>query len=333
MIVSNPIWEHSRLQKKPKLAFVIMPFRRKWSSYIYNELVKPIVITSGLICKRADEMMGRNVLDDIWKGIYGCRLVIAEISEQNANVYYELGIAHTLGKNTILLTRDIDTVPFDLRHQRIVEYTDDFLGYRKLQSELPRHISAILSEPIDDLYHLRSSIGGFLAERIFMKISLFGTYFESGNLIDEMNIVGTRENVVLVNKAIEHAGIVTGMACNHRFARSTAYADMVRQVALFDPPYVQIGTRERVEFRYTIEGGFIPGHRRWDYDITVEVMRLDFELTAPISFNERVRLTQLVKPEDTTIQVLTPIIEGKNKVFRGTISTPQIGSVYSLVWE
>ena len=333
MIVANPIWEHSRLEKNPRLAFAIMPFRPKWSNYIYNELVKPIVVATGLICQRGDEMMGRNVLDDIWRAIYGCRLIIAEITEQNANVYYELGIAHTLGKKVIFLTQNIDTVPFDLRQQRIVEYTDDLPGYRKLQSELPRHIAAILADPVDDLYHLRSTIGGFIADRIFMKISLFGDQYNSGNLIDEMSIVGTRENVVLVNKAIEHAGVVTGMTCNHRFARSTAYADLVRQVALFDPPYVQIGTRERVEFRYTIEGGFFGEHRRWNYDVSVETNRVDFELTTPISFSGRVRLTQYVKPEDTTIQVLPPVIEEDCKVFRGTIGAPQIGAVYSLVWE
>jgi hypothetical protein len=310
-----------------------MPFRPKWSDYIYNEFVKPASAKAGLVCQRADEMMGRNVLDDIWRAIYGCRLVIAEITEQNANVYYELGIAHTLGKNTILLTQNISTVPFDLRQQRIVEYTDDHPGYLKLQSELPRHIAAILSEPIDDLYHLRSSIGGFIVDRVFMAISLHDTQIDSGDLIDEMSIIGTRENVVLINKAIEHAGVVTGMICNHRFARSNTYSDLVRQVVLFEPPYVQIGTRERVEFRYTVEGGFVGDNRRWDYDIAVETNRIDFELKTPISFSERVRITQFVKPVDNTIQVLTYVIEGGFKIFRGTIGKPETGAVYSLVWS
>jgi hypothetical protein len=309
-----------------------MPFRLKWSEYVYQELVKPIVTNAGLICQRADEMMGRNVLDDLWRAIYGCRLVIAEITEQNANVYYELGIAHTLGKNAILLTQNVSSVPFDLRQQRVVEYSDDLPGYRKLQAELPRHIATILSEPVDELYHLRSSLGGYIAERAFMKITLYGTQYENAEMIDEMNIIGTRENIVLVNKAIEHDGVVTGVTCNHRFARSTSYADMVRLVALFEPPYIQIGTRERVEFRYTIEGGFNGDHRRWDYGITVETNRIDFELKTPIDFNERVSLTQYVKPIDSPIQVLTPVVEDGFKVFRGTIGTPQIGAVYSLVW-
>jgi hypothetical protein len=333
MIVAAPIWDHGKLEKNPRLAFVIMPFRPKWSGYVYNELLKPIVVAAGLLCQRADEMMGRNVLDDIWRAIYGCRLVIAEITEYNANVYYELGIAHTLGKNTILLTQNVDVVPFDLRQQRLVEYTDDLPGYRKLQNELPRHISAILSEPVDELYHLRSSIGGYIVDRAFMRISLRDSQFESGDLVDEMNIIGTRENIVLINKAIEHAGVVTGMTCNHRFARSTSYADLVRQVVLFEPPYVQIGTRERVELRYTIERGFIGDHCRWNYDITVETSRIDFELRAPMSFTERVRLTEYVKPVDNTIQVLTPVVEEGFKVFRGTVGTPQIGAVYALVWS
>jgi len=333
MIVASPIWDHGRLERNPRLAFVIMPFRPKWSTYLYNELLKPAIAAAGLAPQRADEMMGRNVLQDIWRAIYGSRLVIAEITEQNANVYYELGIAHTLGKNTILLTQNIDSVPFDLRQQRLISYTDDLPGYRKLQAELPGHIDAILAEPIDELYHLRSSIGGYIVERAFIQLALKGTNLESADIVDEMSIIGTRENVVLVNKAIEHSGVVTGMTCNHRFARSTAYADMVRQLALFEPPYIQIGTRARVEFRYTVEGGFAPGHRRWDYDIAVDTNRLEFELKAPLTFAARVRLTQHVKPTDNTIQVLTPVTEGDFKVFRGTIGAPDNGGIYALVWE
>jgi hypothetical protein len=333
MIVASPIWDHGRIEKNPRLAFVIMPFRPKWSAYLYNELLKPAITGASLLPQRADEMMGRNVLLDLWRAIYGSRLVIAELTEQNANVYYELGIAHTLGKNTILLTQNVDSVPFDLRQQRLISYTDDLPGYRKLQAELPNHIAAILAEPVDELYHIRSSIGGYMVERAFLKLELKGPTLDSANVVDEMSIIGTRENVVLVNKAIEHAGVVTGMTCNHRFARSTAYADMVRQVALFDPPYVQIGARERVEFRYSVEGGFTPERRRWDYDIAVDTSRLEFELVAPLSFAGRVRVTRHVKPTDNTIQVLSPVTEGQSKVFRGTIGAPENGAVYALVWE
>jgi hypothetical protein len=73
-----------------------MPFREKWSDYIYREYIKPVVESQGISVKRSDEMFGRNVLEDIWGAIYSCRIIVADISAPNENVFYELGIAHTL---------------------------------------------------------------------------------------------------------------------------------------------------------------------------------------------------------------------------------------------
>ena len=59
MIVASPIWDHGRVQKDPRLAFAIMPFRPKWSSYVYNDFIKPAALAAGLIPQRADEMTER----------------------------------------------------------------------------------------------------------------------------------------------------------------------------------------------------------------------------------------------------------------------------------
>jgi len=332
MIVATPIWDQGQVQKDPRLAFIIMPFRSKWSNYIYNELLKPIISEKGLTAQRADEMMGRNVLQDIWKAIYAARLVIAEITEHNANVYYELGIAHTLGKKAVLLTQNIDAVPFDLRQQRIIVYTDDLPGYRKLQAELPQHLAAILAEPVDEIHHIRSTLGGYLVEHARLRLKLRGDRLESADVVDEMKIIGTRENVVLANKVIDHVGVVSGMTCNHTFVRSTQYPDIVRIAALFDEPYVQIGTHQRITFRYGIERAFEGDNCRWNYDIAVDTTRLDFELVAPLSFQARVRLAQHVKPIDHDLQILNPTIEDDCKLYRASVAAPEVGAVYALVW-
>lgn len=137
MIIADPIWKTLPLRPEPRLCFVIMPFREKWSDYIYREYIKPSVESQGITVKRSDEMFGRNVLEDIWSAIYSSRMIVADISAPNENVFYELGVAHTLGKKTIILTQNIDRLPFDLRTQRIVVYSDDHPGYRRLKDELP----------------------------------------------------------------------------------------------------------------------------------------------------------------------------------------------------
>jgi hypothetical protein len=333
VIIAAPIWEHDRMERDPRLAFVIMPFRPKWSGYLYADIFKPALSAAGLHPQRADEMMGRNVLQDIWRAIYASRVIIADVTEQNANVYYELGIAHTLGKPTILLTQSIDAVPFDLRHQRLISYSDDLPGYRKIERELPRHLASILSEPVDEIYHIRSVYGGYIVDRAFVRLTLLSEPPHSADVVDEMNIIGVRENVPLVNKVFEHVGTVTGMTCNHHFARSTTYADVVRHMAVFDPPFLQVGARERVVFNYRVENGFPPGKRRWNYDIAVECARLEFELRTPLDFAERVRVVQHIKPTDHTLQLLSPEEEEGQKVFRGTVEAPADGATYSLVWD
>lgn len=333
MIIATPIWDQGRVARDPRLAFVIMPFMPKWSGYVYNELIKPAVSKAGLRPQRADEMTGRNVLQDIWRGIYASRLVIAEITEQNANVYYELGIAHTLGKKVILITQNIDLVPFDLRQQRIIVYTDDLPGYRKLESELPQHLAAILAEPVDEIHHIRSSVGGYLVELASITLRLSGNHFQSACVTDDMLVVGTRENGVLTNKVIDHGGVVTNMTCNHRFVRSTQYTEMVRVAALFEEPYLQVGSRERVTFQYDVEDGFVDDGKRWNYDVSVDTKRLEFELRAPSHFRARVRLAHYLKPTDHDLKVLTPAFDSGEVVYRGAIEDPDVGNTYALVWD
>ena len=68
----------------------------------------------------------------------------------NPNVMYELGMAHTLGKETILIYQrggDIQ-FPFDLAHIRRIEYVNDALGGKRLVEELRATLSSVLSPTI-----------------------------------------------------------------------------------------------------------------------------------------------------------------------------------------
>ena len=78
--------------------FVIMPFSSLFNIE-YERVIKPAIEECGLRCVRGDEIFSMpHILEDIWKSIRECRLVIAELTSQNANVFYELGIAHAIGK-------------------------------------------------------------------------------------------------------------------------------------------------------------------------------------------------------------------------------------------
>jgi hypothetical protein len=151
----SPIFGPAAYGVDPRLAFVLMPFTDELTN-IYNAFVKPTVEDAafGLICRRADDIKSNKaIIQDIWKSICEARLIIADLSGLNPNVMYELGIAHTLGKETVLIYqrgRDVK-FPFDLSHIRRIEYNNDALGGKQLESELRKTLESILTPTIKSL--------------------------------------------------------------------------------------------------------------------------------------------------------------------------------------
>src|SRR5262249_34564754 len=115
------------------LCFVLMPFDPKFQP-LYEDHIKPTVDGAGLRCQRWDDVVGtRQITLDIWERINRSRFLIAELTEQNPNVFYELGLAHALSKDVILLTQSMDFVPFDLRIIRCIVYEFTPRGTQKLE--------------------------------------------------------------------------------------------------------------------------------------------------------------------------------------------------------
>lgn len=335
MFLARPIWDTQRVAPDPRLAFVLMPFTESWSSYIYRDFIQPLTRDCGLNCKRADELFGRNVLTDIWRAIASCRLVIADLTARNPNVFYELGIAHTLGKPAVLLTQSMDHVPFDLRVQRIIPYTDNQPGYSALRSELPRHIREILAEPVDELYQFKQTLGGFLVKHATLRIALSDPVQGTSKIFDSMDIVGVRDGVPLFNKGFSHTGTITEVKCNHRFVRSQQYPDFVRVCALFDAPYVNTGTEARVDFEYELEGAILQ-EKRWSYDIAVDTDVLEFELEAPRSAVRNPRIVKILKPTEYEVCSMSRV-DGESSParerFRAVVSKPEVKDEFAMIWE
>jgi hypothetical protein len=132
------------LTSSSNLCFVMMPFRAE-TDLLYRGLIKPAVERHGLASLRADEIFATgSVTEQIRVAIQQSRLCVADMSGRNPNVLYEVGIAHTLGKPTVLLTQDIDDVPFDLRTIRHIQYRPDAIEASRADFE--RAIQQILGE-------------------------------------------------------------------------------------------------------------------------------------------------------------------------------------------
>ena len=101
--------------------FVMMPFADPIGGY-YSSVYEPAMKKAGIKAVRADtEIFGTGkIIDQIWSGINGARVLLAELTGRNPNVLYELGLAHALRKPVVLVSATEDDVPFDVRHVRVI---------------------------------------------------------------------------------------------------------------------------------------------------------------------------------------------------------------------
>lgn len=92
-------------------AFVIMPFSEEFDD-IYQIGIKETAKNEKVTAYRLDEeLFNEGMLEKIYKEIENSDFIIADLSNKNANVFYELGFAHAIGKLTILLTQNADDIP------------------------------------------------------------------------------------------------------------------------------------------------------------------------------------------------------------------------------
>ncbi len=123
---------------------VLMPFADSLRPIYEDHLEKPISRLN-LRIKRADDLYGPSVvMQDVWSAINAARIIIADCTGRNPNVFYEIGLAHAIGKYTILIAQSIEDVPFDLRHRRVIVYTYTPRGMREFTKTLLKTIRSSL---------------------------------------------------------------------------------------------------------------------------------------------------------------------------------------------
>lgn len=122
--------------------FVLMPFDPQFAPVFQDHILK-ICTDLCLDCKRADNIFGSaDIISDVWALINNSKLLIADCTTRNPNVFYELGIAHTLGKNVIIITQNTDDIPFDIRHIRYIKYDFTPRGMIEFEETLKKYVVA-----------------------------------------------------------------------------------------------------------------------------------------------------------------------------------------------
>lgn len=125
-------------------AFVVMEFSGHYYE-IYNNVISSVCEEFKVVAKKADDSFTTGmIISDIVSNINECKLIIADISPVNANVYYEVGYAHALNKPTILIAEKGTKLPFDVSPFRVLFYENSINGKPKLEEGLRKHLQEIL---------------------------------------------------------------------------------------------------------------------------------------------------------------------------------------------
>jgi len=128
--------------RSENLIGVMMPFDAGFSN-VYAA-IKAAAEGANSECTRADDLwLHHQVMQTIVSLICRSDIIVVDCTGKNPNVFYEAGIAHTLGRDVVLLAQKIEDVPFDLRHLHIMLYLNNGEGLAKLTRDLTARILAI----------------------------------------------------------------------------------------------------------------------------------------------------------------------------------------------
>lgn len=139
MTIAPEVFKVPTSKRDESLVALMMPFNT-----IYNtvgDVIKEAATSLSLDCKRVDDIWeDSTIIQDVFNLIFASAFVVCDFSERNSNVFYEAGIAHTLGRTVIPIVQDIRDIPSDLKQHRAIRYLPNNEGLLKLKTEITKRM-------------------------------------------------------------------------------------------------------------------------------------------------------------------------------------------------
>lgn len=134
----------------PESCFVIMPFGG-WLDDYYSDIYCSAIEESGLNPQRADDLFRPStIINDIWDYTKKAKVLLADLTGKNPNVFYELGLAHAIAKPVILIAESMEDIPFDLRALRVILYDKNAPNWGEiLRQKIVASLKEVLSAPAE----------------------------------------------------------------------------------------------------------------------------------------------------------------------------------------
>jgi hypothetical protein len=236
VLLTHPhdFFRFKNLGVNPSTCFVLMPFAHQFD-LVYETIEK--ALKGLMVCTRADDIagpVGGPILERVLRGIATAELVVADLTGRNANVFYELGIAHTQTKNVLLLTQTLEDVPFDLRalHCNLYQMTstDGLTGLRNAVRRAAHEVSAkrvpsTLEGNITRTQLILDHMRGYLADRhrtrlplirIQAGISSLGNLSPAEGAVDDRHATLLNQERELLLQLAEAGALIQAILSPHR---------------------------------------------------------------------------------------------------------------------
>jgi hypothetical protein len=126
----------------PRLVSAMMPFSREYDA-VYEAIVAAAEEAGGE-GERADNIWEHStIIQDVYSLIHKSAIVVCDFSDKNPNVFYEAGIAHSLGRSVIPIVQQSADIPFDLQHHRAIVYHNNSEGLERMKNQLSKRIETL----------------------------------------------------------------------------------------------------------------------------------------------------------------------------------------------
>ena len=135
------------IQRQETDCFVMMPFKEPYLTIFRDHIQKTLENEFKIIAIKADDIFKPEpIINTIQYQIKKSDILIADITERNPNVYYEVGYAHALEKKIIFISQDTETMPFDVAHWRCIKYEFTPRGMTNFEAKVINAVKTILNE-------------------------------------------------------------------------------------------------------------------------------------------------------------------------------------------
>lgn len=142
--------------KPEEICFVISPIGepssddRVRSDRVLKYIIAPAAKDNGLVAVRSDSISAPGIItSQIIRHILNDKMVVADLTDQNANVFYELALRHAFRKPLVQLISNDQRIPFDVQGTRVVKYSLDLDGASEARDSVARQIRTALSPQVE----------------------------------------------------------------------------------------------------------------------------------------------------------------------------------------